>query len=111
MGLLGIAGVIGLMCLAPGQRLLPLVCAYAYGPMTAVGSVGYTLIVKDTVGAGLYPKCYPYINIASTVSFSIGFPVIGFIYDITGSYRLSFISTLIGLSVSMVLLKLTLKKD
>lgn len=110
VGALGMAGVVGLMCLAPGQQILPLLCSYAYGPMTAVGSVGYTLIVKDTVGPGLYPKCYPYINIASTVSFSIGFPVIGFIFDLTGSYRLSFISTLVGLTVSMVLLKMALKK-
>lgn len=111
VGALGMAGVVGMMFLAPEQHLLPLICAYAYGPMTAVGSVGYTLIVKDTVGAGLYPQCYPYINIASTVSFSIGFPVIGFIYDITGSYNMSFISTLIGLSISMVLLKMAIKKD
>lgn len=111
VGALGMAGVVGLMFLEPEQHLLPLICAYAYGPMTAVGSVGYTLIVKDTVGAGLYPQCYPYINIASTVSFSIGFPVIGFIYDITGSYNMSFISTLIGLSISMFLLKLALKKE
>lgn len=103
-GGLGVVSLIGLLCIKQGGTALGLISAYAYGPMTAIGSVGYSLIVKYITGVRLYPRCYPWVSIISTVSFSIGFPVIGYIYDAAGSYAPSFYATLAGLAVSAVLL-------
>lgn len=114
VAMLGACGIVGMMFLSPSAPLLALACAFAYGPMTAVGSVGYSLIVKNMFGTKLYPRCYPYISITSTISFSVGFPVIGYIYDATGSYVPSLIMTLSGLALAVAVLtagmKMTSKK-
>jgi len=86
-----------------------LLCALLFGPMTATTSVGYTLIANNTFGAKLYPRYYPYMSMASTVAFSVGSPLLGFMYDFTGTWRTAYIMVLCGLAISLVLLTVSTK--
>lgn len=104
VGMLGIAGLFFVEELGPNFGLL---CALLFGPMTATTSVGFTLIANNTFGPELYPRYYPYMSIASTVAFSIGSPIIGFMYDLSGTWALSYGIVLGGLVLALALLKLS----
>lgn len=106
IGMLGIVGLFFVERLGPNFGLL---CGLLFGPMTATTSVGFTLIANNTFGPELYPRYYPYMSIASTVAFSIGSPVIGFMYDFTGTWGLSYVMVLGGLVLALVLLTVSTK--
>lgn len=101
--------LLGLLFIHALPAPLALVCAYLYGPMTAVGTVGYSLIVKKLFGNRNYPLVYPYVSITSTVAFSVGFPAIGYVYDLTGSYAPTFLAALAGLALAGLFLTLAMK--
>lgn len=101
IGMLGIVGLFFVEQLGPHFGLL---CGLLFGPMTATTSVGFTLIANNTFGPELYPRYYPYMSIASTVAFSVGAPIIGFMYDFTGTWSLSYGIVLGGLALALVLL-------
>jgi len=46
---------------------------------------------------------------ASTVAFSVGSPLLGFMYDFTGTWRTAYIMVLCGLAISLVLLTVSTK--
>jgi hypothetical protein len=77
--------------------------------MTATTSVGYTLIANNTFGAKLYPRYYPYMSMASTMAFSVGSPMLGYMYDFTGKWNPALIMVLCGLILSLVLLTVSTK--
>jgi len=106
IGMLGIVGLFFVEQLGPNFGLL---CGLLFGPMTATTSVGFTLIANNTFGPELYPRYYPYMSIASTVAFSVGSPIIGFMYDFTGTWGLSYVIVLGGLALALVLLTVSTK--
>ncbi len=106
LGMVGIAGLFFVGGMGPGFGLL---CALCFGPMTATTSVGYTLIANNTFGPRLYPRYYPYMSMASTVAFSVGSPLLGYIFDFTGSWSAAYVMVLGGLGISLVLLTVSTK--
>jgi len=106
---IGMAGIVGLFFVGSMGPQFGLLCALLFGPMTATTSVGYTLIANNTFGAKLYPRYYPYMSMASTVAFSVGSPLLGFMYDFTGTWRTAYIMVLCGLAISLVLLTVSTK--
>lgn len=106
---IGMVGIVGLFFVGSMGPQFGLLCALLFGPMTATTSVGYTLIANNTFGAKLYPRYYPYMSMASTVAFSVGSPLLGFMYDFTGTWRTAYIMVLCGLAISLVLLTISTK--
>lgn len=106
---IGMVGIVGLFFVGSMGPQFGLLCALLFGPMTATTSVGYTLIANNTFGAKLYPRYYPYMSMASTVAFSVGSPLLGFMYDFTGTWRTAYIMVLCGLAISLVLLTVSTK--
>lgn len=103
--LVGLGSIIGLFFLGTiGAGWFAAICAFAYGLMLAISSVGYSLIIRNMFGNRNYPKYYPYLSITSTIGWSVGSPAIGYIYDMSGSYKPSFVIGLVGVSVALVLL-------
>ena len=103
--LFGMFGLFGLFFAAKFGPIYALVCALIFGPMTATGSVGLTMLVSNTFGEALYPRYYPYMSIASTVAYAVGAPILGFMYDFLGSWEITFAAALIGLGTALILLK------
>lgn len=101
MGGLGLAG---LFFLEGSPAWYALACALIYGPMQAVGTIGYPQIIRHNFGSRYYPLIYPYLSIAGTISSSLASPAYGYIYDLSGSFRLTFAIALFGLALSMVML-------
>ena len=107
---LGIVGIIGLFFVGSFGPGFGLLCALLFGPMTATTSVGFTLIANNTFGPRRYPRYYPYMSMASTAAFSVGSPLLGYIFDFTGSWNAAYIMVLCGLSIALVLLTVSIKR-
>ena len=105
----GMVGIVGLCFVGSFGPQFGLLCALFFGPMTATTSVGYTLIANNTFGAKLYPRYYPYMSMASTMAFSVGSPMLGYMYDFTGKWNPALIMVLCGLILSLVLLTVSTK--
>ena len=106
---IGMVGIVGLFFVGSMGPTFGLLCALLFGPMTATTSVGYTLIANNTFGAKLYPRYYPYMSMASTVAFSVGSPLLGYMYDFTGTWSAAYVMVLCGLAISLVLLTVSTK--
>ena len=104
-----LCGVTGLFFISGQPEIFPMLCALAYGPVVAMGSVGYSLIARNMFGKELYPLFYPYMGMTSTLAFSIGFPLIGYIYDGCGSYAPTYFMAYIGIGIAFTLLYAALK--
>ncbi len=107
LGMVGVAGLFFVGSMGPQFGLL---CALLFGPMTATTSVGFTLIANNTFGPKRYPRYYPYMSMASTAAFSVGSPLLGYIFDFTGSWNMAYVMVLCGLAVSLVLLTVSTKR-
>ena len=103
---MGAAGLIGLFFMEGRPAWYALVCALVYGPMQAIGTIGYPQIIRNNFGAKFYPLIYPYMSIAGTISSSLASPAYGYIYDATGSFVPTFVIALAGLALALLLLVL-----
>jgi len=100
----GMIGIFGLFFADRFGANFGILCSLLFGPMTATTSVGFTLIANNTFGSELYPRYYPYMSIASNIAFSVGSPLIGFMFDFTGGWAVSYIFVLVSLVISLMLL-------
>ena len=73
------------------QLVLLLLLSFLYGFVYSVSGLGYSLTDKEIYGPEQYRKAQPIVVFISTVTYSIGLPIIGGLYDLTGSYALPFL--------------------
>ena len=76
--------------------------AVLMGVSYALSTVGSVVLVRAVFGREQYDRVYPKTVLVGTMSGAMGFTVIGFLYDLTGSYRAAFL-LLQGLLVLQVL--------
>ena len=93
-----------------GSVALLYFASFCYGSVYSVGAVGFSLLCRYLFGTENYPKAYavsgPLINVGSALSL----PLIGYLYDFTGSYiNMLWIGLLIH-CVDLILLWVALKK-
>ncbi len=62
--------------------------AFLYGPAQGVFTVGLALMTKQMFPAALYSRIYPWFSVIGLVAFSAMFPLVGFVFDKTGSFFL-----------------------
>lgn len=79
---------LGLLLLASTWSSLPLLltAAFLYGSVYSVGAVGLSLLSRLFFGAENYSSAYSVIGLLVTMGSAISQPLIGYLYDFTGSY-------------------------
>lgn len=69
-----------------GNGFILCAAAFLYGSVYSVANVGFSLLSKHFFGAGSYPKAYSVIGLLTTTGAALALPLIGYLYDFTGSY-------------------------
>ena len=95
------------------QLVLLLLLSFLYGFVYSVSGLGYSLTDKEIYGPEQYRKAQPIVVFISTVTYSIGLPIIGGLYDLTGSYALPFLcsSGFSLLAIGCLIYLMGLRKD
>lgn len=95
--LINMAGIFLLLTgLSSGILLLG---AFFFGSSYAIGAVGVPLLTKYFFGTEVYSTVFPKISFASNFGAALSFTLVGYIYDLSGSYSLAFIFSLIMIAI------------
>ncbi len=71
---------------ASQSALVLYAAALLYGSVYSVGAVGFSLLSRRFFGSENYSKAYSVIGLLTTTGSAISLPLIGYLYDFTGSY-------------------------
>ena len=85
------------------------VASFCYGSVYSVGAVGFSLLSKHFFGEKYFSKAYAVIGLLTYVGSALSLPLIGYLYDFTGSYQGMFLVTLGIHAVNLVLLTVIVK--
>lgn len=87
---------IGILLLMSIRSSVPmLVSAALIGLSYSVPTVGAVMICRSLFHADHYNRIYPKVNLSITIANALGYPVLGVIYDRTGSYQGALILVLV----------------
>ncbi|MCR5230602.1 MAG: MFS transporter [Solobacterium sp.] len=75
--------------------------ACMYGMIYSLGIVAVVILTKDMFGLENYSRTYPVISLAGTVGSAVTAALIGFIFDLSGSYTAA-----LALMLSMILVNI-----
>ena len=78
--------------------------AFLLGVQNSVVTVSEPMLVRHFFGERSYAQVYSYIRVAAGLLGSVGMPIVGFIYDMTGGYEMAFI---VGAIIAVFLMALT----
>lgn len=92
-----------------GNTLLLCVAAFLYGSVYSVANVGFSLLSKYFFGTQNYSKAYSVIGLLTTTGVALALPLIGYLYDFTGSYIPMFWAALGIHAVDLILLAVVVK--
>lgn len=84
--------------------------AFLFGALFSVGSAGVALLTKHFFGLKNYAKTYPLIALVGQGGAAVGVALVGYIYDIAGSFTGTFIIALITHTICMALVFIIVKK-
>lgn len=86
------------------------IAAFLYGSVYSVGAVGFSLLSRKFFGPENYSKAYSVIGLLTTTGSALALPLIGYLYDFTGSYLPMFWIALVFHGVNLTLLGVIVKK-
>ena len=99
--------VAGILCLGLIRTpFFMLTGAVAFGMVYSVAAVGNTLLTRDIFTDRNYGKVYPKISMYGTIANALGASIIGFLYDISGSYRSTLLMVFCMMLSYLVILQL-----
>lgn len=105
-----IANVLGIVLLMMGASSWMLVLgAFLFGSCYSIGAVGLPLLTKHFFGIANYARVFPTISFASNIGAAISLSMVGYIYDIFGSYLYAFIIALVMIVICIVTLTISAK--
>lgn len=81
-----------------------------YGSVYAVGAVGIALLTRHFFGSEQYAQAFSVVGAAGFVGCAVGLPLVGYTYDLMGSYSLSVIGCLVLHAINCTLLALLLRE-
>jgi MFS family permease len=84
--------------------------AFMYGFIYSVGSVGMPLVIKNMYGREKFANAFAYAAMFGTLGYSLILSGIGYVYDITGTYRGAMLGAAVMIIVSSVILILINRK-
>ncbi|MCR5794605.1 MAG: MFS transporter [Solobacterium sp.] len=88
------AGLV-LILLNPGGTAMLLAAGFLYGTCYSIGSLGISMITRTLYGDKQYSSAYSVITLFTSVASAVGLTLIGFLYDLTGTYAVSVISGMV----------------
>ena len=77
---------LALILLNPGGQAALLAAGFLFGTSFSIGSLGNSLLTRHLYGDAQYADAYASISLVTSLASAIGVTVIGFAYDLTGSY-------------------------
>ncbi len=98
-----------LLMLAPVSVIL-ILGAFLFGSSYSIGAVALPLLTRYFFGDEQYVKRFPMISFASNVGAAISLSMVGYIYDIFGSYTYAFFFALFMLLICFIMLIYTNQK-
>lgn len=84
-----LAGLLGLHLLPANAKLLLMLSALLLGGSYAVGAVGVPSVAKTVFGSRQMGKYFSYIASFGSLSGALSYSVIGYAFDLTGSYSIA----------------------
>ena len=88
----------------PGGTLPLMAGGFLYGTCFSIGSLGISMITRTIYGDSQYGQAYSVITLVTSVASAIGLTLIGFLFDLTGSYAVSVIGGIVLVAVSFACL-------
>ncbi len=73
----------------PGGTLPLMAGGFLYGTCYSIGSLGISMITRTLYGDAQYGQAYSVIMMISSIASAAGLTLIGFLFDLTGSYAVS----------------------
>lgn len=107
---INIFAMLVLMFVPEGQLLIPMAAAFLYGAIFAVSAVGLSLVTKQVFGVKKYSRVYSFVSMSGFVGGAFAISMIGFIYDIFGSYKIAVLVCIILSTLSMVIMHLVARR-
>ena len=102
----------GLVLLTTSKNYTALLLAAAvFGVISALYATMTPLLVKDIFGTKNYTTIYGYIMSGMNIISAIGCFVIGWLFDIAGSYYLGFVTAICSLVCVLALVKIIFRKS
>ena len=101
------ANICALLALLAGTRIgtVPLLAAaFVYGSVFSVGAVGTPLLTRYFFGIEHYGEAYAVVGFFMNMGSSFALPIIGYIFDLTGTYRYAFSGAICLHLIGVVLL-------
>lgn len=90
------AAALGLLSfISVSDILVPIILAFLFGSCYAVAAVGVPLVIKQVFGIRNYPVVFSYASIFSFAGGAVALSIIGYIYDIFGSYKVATMSCMV----------------
>lgn len=108
---LGIIAIGVLFMLSGSHPILLLAGAFLFGSGYAIGAVGLPLLTKAFFSAERYARIFPYVSFMSNLGAALSLSLVGYIYDIFGSYFYAFWIGLGMLGLCLILVLLTYWKN
>lgn len=105
VSLYAIIVAIGAVLIVISRNSFILVAAAAmYGMCYSMGTVSTAMLAREMFGSAKYSRVYPRLSMTTTVSNAIFTSVVGFLYDITGTYTtiILFLGVLVMVAFSML---------
>ena len=99
-----VIGVFGLFYLGKWPAILQYVAPICFGSIYAISAVGIPLLTEYMIGEKNFARSYSYITTCTTVVYAIMVSVFGFTYDISGTYAVSILITIVSAIVLLLIL-------
>lgn len=93
------------------SSFISLLGAFLFGSCYGIGAVSLPLLTKYFFGGDNYSKVFPSISFGSNLGAAISLSMVGYIYDIFGSYLYAFVLALIMIAICVVTLMVTAKQQ
>ena len=92
-----------LLLIVGSGRVILLGAAVLLGSAYAICSVIAPLLIRETFGPDKYKVTYPVIALGGNISNALALSIVGFIYDFTSSYNMTFILVIVFCIASYLL--------
>lgn len=109
MGAFVLAGLV--LLTASKNYVALLVAAAVFGAVSALYATMTPLLVKAIFGTKNYTTIYGYIMSGMSIISAIGCFVIGWLFDITGSYHAGFVTAICAFACVLILTKIIFRKS
>lgn len=102
--MMGINALSAIVIMMTHSEMLMIAATFTFGSCYCVGAVGMPLLTKKFFGQENFNNVYSKISFAANIGTAVALSIIGYIYDIFGSYYLAFMMVLIINAASVLML-------